>query len=64
MSDNINIRNTWSWESLTARLNFYYLEDEITSGGEDIYKGGGYFGFTPDSSNTDMGLFHMFENLN
>lgn len=48
---------------MNASLKFYYLTEEIESTGYEAYQGGGWIGFTPNSWNTDMGLFHLFKNM-
>ena len=49
--------------NLNATLKFYYLTEEKESTGYELYKEGGYLGFTPASWNSDMGIFHMFKHL-
>ena len=44
--------------SLNASLKFYFLTEEKESTGYELYKGGGYLGFTPNSWHSDMGIFH------
>ena len=58
-SDYVELANTYD-EHLYSKLNFYYLTEELNTRGYDVYRGGGYLGFTPNSENTEMGIFHMF----
>ena len=43
--------------------NFFYLSQEKESSGYEIYRSGGFLGFTPSSWKNDMGLFNMFKHV-
>ena len=50
-------------DEFNSTLQFYYLYEEKESSGYDLYKGGGYFGVTPSSWQSEMGVFHQFRHL-
>ena len=50
-------------EELNSTMQFYFLTEEKESSGYELYKGGGYFGVTPSSWHSEMGLFHQFKHV-
>jgi hypothetical protein len=50
--------------TFNSSLKFYYLDKQGETAGSELYKGGGYLGFTPSSWSNEMGIFHMFKTMN
>ena len=49
--------------TFNSSLKFYYLDKQGETSGYELYKGGGYLGFTPSSWSDEMGIFHMFKTM-